>query len=250
MQLRSNSTKMIVYTILHNDIEKVGVIEQWIKQSGFSSVQVRPYAGDALPELTGDEIVVIMGGAQSALALDEYPYLADEMSFIQQAHALGCPLFGVCLGAQLIAAALGGRVVRAEHKEMGEFPIALTPEAKNHPWFAGWPENPPVFHWHFDQIEPPKEAVVLASSRACPVQAFAIGSSVIGVQFHLELSRERAAHLVREFGEDLEPTGPYTKCKKRVLEADFAAMNRLLLRLLDRWTLTLLSIKRERLTSL
>lgn len=232
---------MRVYTILHNDIERVGVIETWIERNGFESIQVRPYAGESLPQIEEGGIVVIMGGEQSVTDLESSPYLKGEIAFIQKAHAMGLPIFGVCLGAQLIAVALGGSVFRGADKEMGEYPIELSRAADHHPLFADWPKHPKVFHWHFDQIDPPQEATVYASSPACPVQAFSIGDQVFGLQFHLELSRARAEALVEMFAEDLENPGPYTKSRDEILGADFPAMNGLLLRFLDRWTLRFLT---------
>lgn len=232
---------MRVYTILHNDIERVGVIERWIERNSFESIQLRPYAGEALPELEGDAIVVIMGGEQSVTDLESAPYLKDEIAFIQKANRHGVPIFGVCLGAQLISAAFGGSVFKGEEKEMGEYPIELNSAAEHNPLFADWPKSPSVFHWHFDQIDPPKGATVYASSAVCPVQAFSIGERVFGLQFHLELTHERAKALIEMFPGDLEDPGPYTKSRSEILDADFSAMNSLLLRLLDRWTLRLLT---------
>jgi len=232
---------MRVYTILHNDIERVGVIEAWIERNGFESIQVRPYAGEALPELEQDAIVVIMGGEQSATDLESYPYLKEEIAFIQQADQLGLPVFGVCLGAQLISIAFGGSVFRGKEKEMGEYPIELNSAAEHNSLFADWPKTPSVFHWHFDQIDPPKAATVYASSPVCPVQAYSIGDRIFGLQFHLELTPARAEALVSMFSNDLANPGPYTKSRSEILNADFSAMNNLLLRLLDRWTLRLLT---------
>lgn len=232
---------MKVYTILHNDIERVGAIEEWTERNGFESIQVRPYAGETLPDLDESSIVVIMGGEQSAMELEAYPYLKDEVALIRKAHAMQVPVFGVCLGAQLISVALGGSVSKGSEKEMGEFPINLLPAAQHEPLFIDWPTSINVFHWHFDQIEPPTNATIYASSPACPVQIFSIGKRLFGFQFHLELNQARAKALVEMFPGDLDNPSAYTKSYPEILDADFKAMNRLLLRFLDRWTLTFLT---------
>lgn len=231
---------MKIHTIVHNDIEKIGVIEDWIAQSSFEMTQTRTYRGEMLPQVESGDMVIIMGGEQSVRNLEAFPYLKDEIAFVQEAAALGCPIFGVCLGAQLIAAALGGRVVASPEKEMGVYPISMTQEARHNPIFGAWPEELNVFHWHFDMAELPEGARLHARSAGCPVQAFSIGPHIYGFQFHLELNHARAKALVKRFSKDLENPGPYTKSVEEVLNADFDQMNSWLLRFLDRWMLSAL----------
>lgn len=115
-----------------------------------------------------------------------YPFLVAEVAWIQRALAAGTPILGVCLGSQLLAKAGGARVYPNGEKEIGWRAIELTPAAVDDPLFAGCPTSPMVFHWHGDTFDLPASAVHLASSAVCRNQAFRLGPSAWGLQFHLE----------------------------------------------------------------
>jgi GMP synthase-like glutamine amidotransferase len=130
--------------------------------------------------------LIFMGGPMSAN--DNLPYLQQEMRYIAQAVSYGKPVLGVCLGAQLIAKALGARVYPNAVKEIGWFDVGFTDAAAKDALFAdlGGPET--VFHWHGETFDLPRGAELLASSERCRNQAFRASRRAWGLQFHLEVT--------------------------------------------------------------
>lgn len=110
--------------------------------------------------------------------------------------AIGKPVLGVCLGAQLIASALGARVYRNIHKEIGWFPVTLTPEGIKSELFKGWPARFPALQWHGDTFDIPANAIKIASSKACANQAFEYGRCTVALQFHIESTAESVERLL------------------------------------------------------
>jgi GMP synthase (glutamine-hydrolysing) len=144
----------------------------------------------SLEELHGDgqDGVVIMGGPMSAN--DALPGLAGELSLIEQAVEARIPLLGICLGAQLIAKALGARVYRNPEEEIGWAPVYLTDAGQSDPLFRGIASPSDLFHWHGETFDMPAGARWLAYSDKCRHQAFSFGESVYGLQFHPEITPE------------------------------------------------------------
>ncbi len=141
-----------------------------------------------LPEISAFDGLIFMGGPMSVN--DPLPYLAREMCAIRDAAARRQPVLGICLGAQLTAKALGARVYPAAQKEIGWFDVHLTDAAQDDPLFAGIPRTASVFHWHGETFDLPPDATLLASSERCAHQAFRLGDSIYGLQFHLEITPE------------------------------------------------------------
>ena len=137
-----------------------------------------------------------MGGPMSVN--DNLPFLEAELRLIERAVAAGKPVLGVCLGAQLIARALGARVYRNEAKEIGWFPVYWTGECAGDGLFGGLSEPETVFHWHGETFDLPEGARGLARSDVCRNQAFRFGRNVYGIQFHLEVTPEMIADWVVE----------------------------------------------------
>jgi GMP synthase (glutamine-hydrolysing) len=143
--------------------------------------------GDPL-SLDGCPAVIVMGGPQSAN--DSHHGLLAELKLIEQAVASRKPVLGICLGAQLIAKALGARVYRNPEKEIGWAPVYFTEAAARDPVFAGLDSPTTLFHWHGETFDLPAGAQWLAYSGKCRHQAFRFGSNVYGVQFHPEITPE------------------------------------------------------------
>ncbi|MEM6885350.1 MAG: type 1 glutamine amidotransferase [Verrucomicrobiota bacterium] len=180
----------------HVPYEGPETILDWAVESGhiltYHHWNYKPAAPEKMPEA-----LVIMGGPMNVDETSNYPWLATEKQFIRQAIETGIPVLGVCLGAQLIAAALGKTVFPNSHQELGWMPLSLTEEARQHPILSAFPDRLPVFHWHGDTFELPDGATLLGSTEACMNQGFAIGKC-IGLQFHIEISHTVLKDLIEE----------------------------------------------------
>lgn len=146
------------------------------------------YRGDRPPELREVSALIVLGGSMGAGDDDRHPFLPVLRSFIGRVVDAGIPFLGICLGGQLLSAATGGRVVSGRWEEMGTQRATLTGEGRNDRLFRGFPESFITFQWHHDSFDIPAGGVHLASSAACPHQAFRIGERAWGVQFHPEVT--------------------------------------------------------------
>lgn len=174
--------------IRHHEKPDDDRVQSFAEANGFEPAGYRPYQGDVLPELTPDVAgVVVFGGRQSAADFATYPYLADEMAFIQKVMAADLPLLGICLGAQLIIRALGGQVgpLNGNLHEFGYYPVTPTPEGQGF-----LPETLYVTEAHYHTFTLPEGVTHLASSQNYANQAFRYSDKVYGVQFHPECTAE------------------------------------------------------------
>ncbi len=144
---------------------------------------------DAQPTLDGYQGLVVLGGPMSVRATDRHPHLVTELRVIGEALERRLPILGICLGAQLLAQALGAEVAPGREKEIGWYDVTLSEAAGRDPLFAHFAPCERLFQWHGDVFELPEGAVPLASSPACPHQAFRFGDNAYGLQFHLEADR-------------------------------------------------------------
>lgn len=131
------------------------------------------------------DLLVVLGGPPGVADRQRFPFLADELRLIEERIRSGLPLMGICLGAQLIAHALGGEVRAGAVSELGWGGIQLTPAGRNAP--LRYLAETPVLHWHTDNIVLPPDAELLAATDLCPVQAFRHGAQILGLQFHPEV---------------------------------------------------------------
>lgn len=160
----------------------------WLQRQGVPFEVRNTEAGDGFPDhLREHAALAVLGGEMSAN--DPLPSLRRAEDLIRQAMAAGLPVIGHCLGGQLMARALGARIGDAPAPEVGWHPIDLRPGAASRHWFG---DRAPatVFQWHYEAFELPPGADWLASSAACPRQAFAIGPH-LGLQFHLEVDADK-----------------------------------------------------------
>jgi len=175
-----------VHYLMHVPHEALGNMEPWFVQQGFRLTRTRLYAGDPLPDPGAIDWLIIMGGPMAVYEEARYDWLAPEKRFIEQVLGRDIPVLGVCLGSQLLAEVLGGRVYRHERQEIGWFPVELTQAGGRSPLLGHLPETVLPLHWHGDTFTLPEGARHLASSQACPHQAFSVADRILGLQFHLE----------------------------------------------------------------
>ncbi len=146
---------------------------------------------------------MLMGGPMNIYEEVKYPWLANEKRFIEKAISAGKAILGVCLGAQLIADVLGAKVRRNRYEEIGWFPVWKTQEANGSRLFQGFAQEIEAFHWHGDTFDLPPGAIHVARSAGCEHQAFVYNERVIGLQFHLEITRRGGRRLVEHSKEEV-----------------------------------------------
>jgi GMP synthase-like glutamine amidotransferase len=178
---------MHIHYLQHVDFEGPGYIEQWALDKGFHISGTRLYDNEPLPNLEGIDLLIVMGGPMGVYDDDQYPWLVREKAYIQHAIELGKRVLGICLGAQLLAHVLGGKVTPAPQTEIGWFPVT---HDNNHPLLTELPESFTAFHWHGDIFDIPSGAIPLFMSAGCPNQGFIYRDHVIGFQFHFETTPE------------------------------------------------------------
>jgi len=207
---------MRAHFLQHVEFEGLGSIESWLKAAECEITNTRFFESAALPDLKKIDLLVVMGGPMSVNDEDDFPWLVSEKQFIREAFNSGKPVLGICLGAQLIASAIGARVYRNSLKEIGWFPIDGI--ASNDSSIFNFPPSVKVFHWHGETFDLPSGATRLAKSDGCENQAFQIGKSVIGLQFHLETTPKAAWEIVSHCRNELVPA-KYIQTEEEILSA-------------------------------
>ncbi len=229
---------MKIHYLLHVPFEGPQAISTWAKQKGHSEFYSKLYENYSLPSTKDFDLLVIMGGPMGVHDQDKHPWLKKEKAFIQEAINAGKPCLGICLGAQLLANALGAKVHKNLYKEIGFFPVSLTPLGWNSPIFGRMPATFEALHWHGDTFDMPKGALHIASSSGCANQAFIFDNRIVGFQFHIESTRPGLENLIKNCGDELLTEGEYIQRPEALLEDshDFEAMNKTLFIFLDDFT--------------
>jgi len=174
----------------HVAYEILGSLNPLLKQHGFRIHYINfDRSPDAQPSLEGYDGLVILGGPMNVDEGEKYPHLPYEIDLIRQAMARDIPVLGICLGAQLIAKALGAKVGPNPEKEIGWYDVAPTEEGNKDPLLAHFKEVEKIFQWHGETFDIPEGAIHLATSPGCPNQAFRYGDKTYAFQFHLEVDQ-------------------------------------------------------------
>jgi GMP synthase-like glutamine amidotransferase len=179
-------TRALVIT--HTPAESPGTLSEWLPAAGVELDVVEPWNGDALPAEVTDDALIVMGGPQQAYDDGSASWLRETKQLMRAATRSGLPVLGICLGGQLLAEAMGGRVrPGADGPELGARLVSKRDAAVDDPLFGEIPLSPVVVQWHWDAIvELPPSAVLLAASPRYPNQAFRVGAKAYGLQFHIE----------------------------------------------------------------
>lgn len=195
-----------ILVLQHAGCEPPGVYEDELRERRIALHRVLLEEGGELPDWRDFAAIIVMGGAMGAYEDDVYPWLPAERELIADAVNAGKPYWGVCLGAQLLAASLGAAVAPGPPgPELGVLPVHLSEAAATDPVFAGAPPTFSTLQWHGDTYELPPGAVRLAGSDLYEQQAFVLGRAY-ALQFHLEVDAELAAEwmAIPEYVEELE----------------------------------------------
>lgn len=225
---------MNIHYLQHVPFEQLGSIEAKLTGKRHQLSSTNLYKNELLPTVDNIDWLIIMGGPMGVYDEGEFPWLKQEKDFIRQAIKSGKIVMGICLGAQLIAAALNAKVYKNRHSEIGWFDLKRHPEAENTILSSAIPPQAEVFHWHGDTFDIPAGAKSLASSAACPNQGFILDNRVVGLQFHLETTPASAQALINKCRDELDGS-VYVQSEIEMLSDPrrFSRINQIMAAILD-----------------
>ncbi|HKJ67113.1 MAG TPA: type 1 glutamine amidotransferase [bacterium] len=225
---------MRIHYFQHVPYEGLGSIASWLRSRSYSVNATRFYENDVFPPLSELDALIVMGGPMGVNDEAEYPWLASEKRYIEDAIQAGKVVIGICLGAQLLAQVLGARVFQNPDPEIGWFPVRFSERIRSQNFFPFLPQEFTVFHWHGDTFDLPPDTVPLGASEGCPNQGFYDGGHVLGLQFHLESTPEGVRDLVANSRKAFVP-GKYIQSPEHILsvEGEFREINRHMVHILE-----------------
>jgi GMP synthase-like glutamine amidotransferase len=207
---------MRIHCIRHEPFEGLGEILTWIQLHNHQLSYTHIYLNEYFPPVDGFDLLIIMGGTASVYEQDKFPWLIKEKQFIQKAIEQGKKILGICLGAQLLADALDGRVYRGIYKEIGWLPVVFN--LKGLPQLDYFPPVMEVFHWHGDTFDIPHGATLIGSTIGIENQGFVFGNNIIALQFHCEMNLEQLQMIINAAGAELLNEGKYIQTEKQIFE--------------------------------
>lgn len=204
---------MTISVLQHAAFEGPGEIGTWAANHGHKLRTHHLYRGDALPALDAFDLLLVMGGEMNIYEYRDYPWLKPERQLIEAALKQGRRVIGICLGAQLIADALGARVAQNPVYEIGWLPVTFSAEGRTA--LPALPKTATVLHWHGDTFDLPPGATRVASSEGCVEQGYVIPGKCLGLQFHLEVDPDLVKLYVE--GQPHWPKGDYVQKPETIL---------------------------------
>src|SRR5688572_3454686 len=200
--------KLLVFQ--HSATEPLGVLDPMLRRAGFRVRYINFSRNpDRQPDVSRYNGLIVLGGSMNVDQADRYPHLTTEIAAIREAVDREIPVLGICLGAQLLAAALGANVRPNSVREIGWYHLHPTAAAHSDRMFRHFDGSQHVFQWHAYTFDLPNGAVHLASTRTCPNQAFRYGTRAYGLQFHLEADERLIERWLRvpEYRSEIESSG-------------------------------------------
>ncbi|MCB1218560.1 type 1 glutamine amidotransferase [bacterium] len=193
----------MIHILQHHDCEGPAYLATLLQERGLEWQCVRADRGLLPGEMEQCSGLVILGGPQSVNRTDRFPWMRREIEFVRLAIDRGLPVLGICLGAQVVAAACGMQVVNCDYREIGWFPVQRSGAGAESAYFANVPEQFTCFHWHGEQILPHEDLPALAATEVTPCQALAPQPRVLALQFHLEVTEEAIRGMASAFSDEL-----------------------------------------------
>jgi GMP synthase-like glutamine amidotransferase len=215
--------------------EGLGCMKPYFINKGHQLSSTHLYLNEPLPQLHNFDWLIVMGGPMGVSDELHYPWLSKEKSLIKSSIESGKIVLGICLGAQFIADALGSKVYKNSHREIGWFPINVTKQLDNTIFQGVFPQGIDVFHWHGETFEIPTSGVLVASSEACQNHGFIVENRIVGLQFHLETTLGSAKTLIENCRNELDGS-KFVQNEKDILEKEkrFLPINKLMIAVLKR----------------
>ena len=224
---------MKIHVLQHNAFEGPAYISEWAAKHQHTMTFTKFFEAFSIPFPSDIDLLIVLGGSMSVNDTENYPWICDEKDYIHQMIRKGCKVLGICLGAQMIARAMGADVFPNQLKEIGWFPIRKNHQAKLD-FFTEIPDELLAFHWHSDTFELPGGAERIFSSKACENQGFILNKNVYALQFHWEVTVESVQQMIEFCGDDIGE-GKFVQPAKTLLDKpeNFMEVNKLLEQLLD-----------------
>ncbi|MFC1728880.1 type 1 glutamine amidotransferase [candidate division KSB1 bacterium] len=249
---KTESKLIRVHYLQHDDFVRPAETDTWARQKGHPVTRSKllpdrdglRHEANTFPDPASFDLLIIFGGTMSTYDDKEFRWLTNEKKFVERTVQSGKAVYGICMGAQMLAAVLGANVYRNRYKEVGWHEVTLTPEAARSQVFGILPDRFMAMHWHGDVFDIPRDCTRIAFSEATPNQAFEYDSRIFATQFHPEYNLQSVEEGIQYTPEDLNCSA-YAQSAEEILKNRhyFPAMHEKLFTILDGIETVVLSLK-------